>query len=99
MHADGNMVSELSSDLLNKGFALLDNLFKKHGWRLVKNELNWIHYTKFGDETSYFDIKILIDKILVSIPVKNSPFQYNTSFKNYYDASEYIEQRLLDYVQ
>ena len=96
-----NMLSNdsiLNSDIKNKGFAILDNVFKKNGWRLAKNEINWINYTKFGDETSYFDIKISNDKIIVSVPMKNSIYQFVTTFKSYYEASEFIEQKLLDYV-
>jgi hypothetical protein len=87
------------SPLINKGFIIVDALFKQHGWYIVKNEQNWISYTKFGDETSYFDIKFLTNSVVVSVPIKNSPRQYTTSFNNYYDASEYIEQRFLDYIE
>ena len=88
----------LNSEIKNKGFAILDELFKKNGWHLQKNELNWINYTKFGDETSCFDIKISTEKIVVSVPLKNSMYQFVTSFKGYYEASEYVEQKLMDYI-
>ena len=100
MNTNDNMLSNdpiLNSEIKNKGFAILDSTFKQHQWHLIKNELNSICYTKFGDETSYFDIKILQDKIVVSVPIKNSSYQYVTNFKSYYEASEYIEQRLNDY--
>jgi hypothetical protein len=87
----------LNSNIANKGFAILDTKFKERGWHLTKNELNYISYSKFGDETSYFDIKILPDKIVVCVPIKNSAYQYVTSFKGYYEASEYVEQKLIDY--
>ena len=89
----------LNSDIKNKGFVILDEMFKKHGWHMVKNEPNWINYTKFGDETSCFDIKIATDKIIVSVPIKNSIYQFVTTFKGYYEASEYVEQKFLDYIQ
>lgn len=89
----------LNSDLKNKGFAILDEMFKKYGWYLQKNELNWINYTKFGDETSCFDIKISLDKIIVSVPLKNSIYQFVTTFKSYYEASEYIEGKFFDYIK
>jgi len=92
-----NIVKE--SELVNKGFVIIDILFKQSGWHLVKNETNRISYTKFGDESSVFDIKFLSDSVIVSIPIKNSPYQYVTSFNNYYDASVYIEQRLNDYMK
>ena len=87
----------LNSEIKNKGFAILDSIFRENGWHLAKNEMNWINYSKFGDETSYFDIKITNDKIIVSVPLKQSIFQYVTTFKSYYEASEYIEQKFFDY--
>lgn len=101
MNTNDNMLSNdhvFNTQIKNKGFAILDGTFKQHGWHLIKNELNWICYSKFSDETSYFDIKILQDKIVVCVPIKNSSYQYVTNFKGYYEASEYIEQRLNDYI-
>lgn len=89
----------LNSEIKNKGFVILDEMFKKHGWHIVKNEINWINYTKFTDETSYFDIKIATDRIIVSVPIKNSVYQFVTTFKGYYEASEYIEQKFFDYIK
>ena len=88
----------LNSEIKNKGFAILDAIFKQNGWNLIKNEFSWICYTKFGDETSYFDIKIAPDKIIASVPIKNSSYQYVTQFKGYFEASEYVEQKLFDYI-
>lgn len=102
MNANHTMLTSepiINSDIKNKGFLFLDEMFKKHGWNMRKNELNWISYTKFGDETSYFDIKIDNYKITVSVPLKNSLYQYVTTFKSYYAASEYIEQRFFDYIK
>ena len=76
----------------------VDRATKQHQWHLIKNELNWICYTKFGIETNSFDIKILPDKIIVSVPIKNSSYQYVTNFKSYFEASEYIEQKFFDYI-
>jgi hypothetical protein len=101
MNTNDNMLlndSILNSQIKNKGFAILDSTFKQHQWHLIKNELNWICYTKFGIETNSFDIKILPDKIIVSVPIKNSSYQYVTNFKSYFEASEYIEQKFFDYI-
>ena len=87
-----------NNELKNKGFALLDVLFKEHSWHMIKNEMNWLCYTKLGNELDLFDIKINQKSIQVSVPVKNSPFQYVTSFKEYYPASEYVESRFLDFI-
>lgn len=86
------------NELKNNGFVLLDEIFKKHGWHMIKNEVNWVSYTKFGNETDLFDIKINQKSIYVSIPIKNSPFQFVTSFTDYYRATEYIETRFLDFI-
>jgi hypothetical protein len=89
----------LNTNLKNKGFVVLDEMFKKHGWHMQKNELNWINYTKLGDETSCFGIKITPDKIIVSVPLKNSIYQFVTTFNGYYEASEYVEHKFFDYIK
>lgn len=102
MNTHDNMLSTdpvLNSTIANKGFAILDTIFKEKGWHLIKNEVNWICYSKLSDETNHFDIKLLPDKIVVSVPMKNSVYQYVTSFKGYYEASEYVEQKLREYTE
>jgi hypothetical protein len=94
MATTSNMLTE-TSEIKNKGFALVSAVFKEKGWHLVKNELNWICYTKFGHETDVFDIKIDANKIHVSVPLKNSPYNFVTSFTDYFSASEYIENHLI----
>ena len=87
----------VNATINNKGFSILDSIFKQYQWHLVKNDLNFISYTKFGDETNHFDFKILKDKIVVSVPIKNSSYQFVTNFKSYFEASEFAEQKLIDY--
>jgi hypothetical protein len=99
MNTNANLLSNDQNIIKNKGFSILNEIFLQNGWHLAKNEINWISYTKFGDETTLFDIKILNDKISVSIPIKNSVYQFVTSFKSYYEASEYVEQRFYDYIK
>lgn len=101
MNTNSNMITNehISNSIQNKGFAILDELFKQNGWSLVKNDMNWINYTKLGDETSNFNIRITKDKIIVSVPLKNSIYQFVTTFNNYYDASEYIEEKFYDYIR
>ena len=101
MTVAANISAYLSVDdtqIKNKGFLLLDSMFKEHGWHIVKNEMNWICYTKVGNETDIFDIKIDPKLVHVSIPIRNSTFQYNCSFTDYFQASEYIEARFFDYI-
>jgi len=91
--------SILNCELKNKGFVLLDALFKKHQWHLIKNEFNWIIYSKFGHETEFFEIKLDATTVYVSIPIKNSQFQYRTTFKDYFQASEYVEERFIEFIK
>jgi len=101
MSSNDNMLSNqttiLKTEIKNKGFFLLDEMFKTNGWHMTKNEMNWVSYTKAGNETEFFDIKIDQNKVYVSVPIKNSIFQYTTSFKDYFTASEYVEQRFKDF--
>jgi len=87
-----------NSELKNKGFLFLDSMFRENGWMVIKNDINWICFTKPGFEIEYFEIKIDTSKIYVSIPIRNSIFQYKTSFKDYFTASEYIEERFKDFI-
>jgi hypothetical protein len=101
MTTNANMLSNnetiLNTEITNKGFYLLDQMFKENGWYLCKNKMNYISYTHLGHETDLFEIKIDTNYIHVGIPIKNSPFQYSTKFNNYFQASEYIEARFLDF--
>ena len=63
-----------------------------------KKELNLIEYRKSNYEIDYFQIKIDKTNVNVSVPIKNTPYQYKTSFTNYYDASEYIEKHFNDFI-
>lgn len=92
-----NKETILNTEIKNKGFAILDQMFKQNGWHLCKNEMNYICYTKFGNEPDVFEIKIDATNVHIGIPIKNSRFQYNTSFNDYFQASEYVEARFLDY--
>jgi len=94
-----NNESILNTEIKNKGFALLDKTFEENGWHLIKNEMNYICYTSFGNETDFFEIKIDAKNIQVSIPLKNSTFQYTTIFKDYFQASEYLEARFFDFIE
>ena len=66
-----NKDSLLNTEIKNKGFFLLDEMFKTNGWHMTKNEMNWICYTKTGNETEFFDIKLDQKKVYVNIPIKN----------------------------
>ena len=86
-----------NSVIQNKRFSILHDTLTQNGWKLVVNEMYWINYTKEGDETSYFDIQVTQNKIMVSVPIKNSIYQYTTSFTSYYEASEFLEKKMYEY--
>lgn len=101
MNSNDNMLfcsTTNTSELKNKGFLFLDLMFKENGWITIKNEVDWVCFSKPGFETEYFEIKIDSSKIYVSIPLRNSIFQYKTSFKDYFTASEYIEERFNEFI-
>ena len=99
MSTNDNMLTTVTptAEIKNKGFILLDSLFKENGWHMTKNEMNLIEYNKQGQESDFFQIKLDQKNVYVSVPIKNSPYQYKTSFINYFDASEYVEKRFKDY--
>lgn len=86
------------NNIVNKGFIILDALFTENGWNIIINEPNWIVYTKFGHETECFEIKIDKLSVSVSIPLKNIPFQYVSTFTDYFQASEYTEARFKEFI-
>jgi hypothetical protein len=92
-------INDINLNIKNKGFLLLDILFKEKGWTLSKNELNLIEYKRsdFAD-LDYFEIRIDKYKVNVSVPIKYTPYQYKTSFDNYYNAIEYVEKRFKDFI-
>jgi hypothetical protein len=89
---------EQSTVIKNKGFADLDALFTENGWHKVKNESDHIIFTKFGRETDQFEIRLNRTEVHVVVPLKSSSFAYTTSFKNYFEASDYMEERFNQFI-
>ncbi len=87
----------MQSLIINKGFIILEEQFLKFGYHFVINEKDHILFQKKGNDYDFFEIRILNDKIFVSIPIKKSRFQYKTHFISYYEASEYVEMQLLNF--
>ncbi len=94
-----NTEQTLEQTIVNKGLIPVDSLFKTNGWHLTNNNFEHITYTKFGFETEFFEIKLDKNNIYVSIPLKKIPYQYKTSFTNYFLATEYIEEKFLDFIK
>ena len=83
----------------NNGFLLIDTFFTKHNWHKTKNETNRVSYTRLGDETTVFDINVDKTTICVSVPLKNSPYQYLAYFKDYFTVATYVERRFFDFIE
>ena len=95
---DGCAVLSEQQNIKNKGFALLDEIFKGNGWILSNNEFDAISYVKVGHEIDSFDIEIDNNKIYVCVPLKNSDYKYQIAFTDYFTASEYVEMRFKDFI-
>lgn len=90
---------EQNNVLVNKAFSALGihELFIQNGWDISINKNDRISFYKRGFELSIFDIEIQKNKIYVSVPIRNSPFQYKTSFTDYTTAFDYIEKKFYDF--
>lgn len=75
----------------------LNGVFKNHGWHIKQNDDECISYTKMGQETDIFEIRMDKKMVYVSVPVKNSPYQYRTIFHNLQHASDFVESRFYDF--
>jgi hypothetical protein len=84
--------------MFNKLNKDLNNLFKNNGWHSIKNSENWIMFTKVEHETEFFEIKEDKNSIYVSIPLKNSVYQYKKKFNNYLVAYEFVEERFKEFI-
>lgn len=86
----GNTIININSEL-----SLLNKLFKSNGWQIEHSDelSDDIMYSKPGNETEFFKIELNNNKIYVSVPLKNSNFQYKTKIDNYYSAIKYIESK------
>ena len=82
-----------------------EQFLSKH-WQLVTNKVDHLVFKKENNNYDYFEIKIDVQdnntnnnstRISVSIPLRNSQYQYGTHFNNYFDATEFIEQHLQNY--
>ena len=99
-----NMLSDNSTTIINinNEFKLLNNLFKSNGWEQIENNdklSEHITYSKKGNETEFFEITLDNNNIYVSIPLKNSDFQYRTKFIDYYSAIKYTENKFIYFIE
>ena len=95
MTITANTLSENTIININNELHLLNELFKSNGWKSEhsNNLSDYIMYSKPGNETEFFKIALNNNIIYVSVPLKNSTFQYKTKFDNYYSAIKYTESK------
>lgn len=98
-----NMLSENDTIInINNELNSLTELFKHNGWTKIKNNDNLaehITYSKEGNETEFFKIELNNNIIYVSVPLKNSTFQYKTKFADYYSAIKYTESKFHYFIE
>ena len=82
----------------NVGFKQATETFTNAGWNLVENEKNRVTFKRPEDVYDEFKMRATDANIEVVIPMPNSPVAYCTRFSNYYEASDYIISRLIDYI-
>ncbi len=92
----GNTIININNEL-----NLLNKLFKSNGWKFEDSDKlsDHIIYSKPGNETEFFKIAVDNNKIYVSVPLKNSTFQYKTKFDNYYSAIKYTESKFNYFIE
>lgn len=96
-----NMLSGNTIININNELKLLNELFKCNGWQQIENNdklSDHIMYSKQGNETEFFKIALDNNIIYVSVPLKNSEFQYKTKFVDYYSAIKYTESKFYYFI-
>jgi len=83
---------------MNKGFIQIAEKFDSIGWNCVEDTQGSIIYVNPNSKYDEFKIRATKDEIEVVIPLPNSPVAYCTKFSSYFDASEYVQSRLDDYL-
>jgi hypothetical protein len=81
------------------------DLLNKMGYKLTAADSKYegvtscLRFVKPGYETEFFEIRGFENgKYDVSAPLRNSVYQYRTSFVNYDDALDYMESKFKDYI-
>jgi len=96
----GDMLTENRIININNELKILHNLFKSNGWQIDTADKisESIIYSKEGNETEFFKIEVNNNNVYVSVPLKNSTFQYKAKFDNYYSAIKYTESKFYYYI-
>jgi len=84
-----------SNVLLNKQFVIFDEIFSHDDWVLAENSYDRVVYSKQGFELDVFSIKLDASNIYISVPLKNSDFNYAIKFTDFSLAYDYVERNVL----
>jgi hypothetical protein len=76
---------------------MIDEFLIENGWHRIKNEYESVIYTKKGHETDLFEMSVDKNYVYVTIPLRNSSYQFRTKFNDYFQATEYMEGRFRDF--
>jgi len=83
----------------NKGFNPIHQHFINSDWELTKNEDTKLIYSNKNNPYDEFLISVEMDHIIISAPMPNSNMAYRSSVKTYWDASEYLQSHLENYIK
>lgn len=80
----------------NPVFSSLVPLFSQHNWIMSKNEENEIVFKKRGGLNMYIEFFENRNNINVTVPLRNSVYQYRVVFNTYDEAYVYVETHVND---
>lgn len=83
----------------NLDFIYVDNKLRSYGWIMLINEERHLAYGFPGDDLEYYDIEIYDDKVYVSFPLKNIPYQCHLWLESVDDTVMYIERHLESFMK
>lgn len=77
----------------------MDSMFTNNGWYPIQKDTNRLSYTKKGNETDVFDIAVVgPTNVRVGVPMKNSTYQFVTTFKDCMEANTYVKSRFYEFI-
>jgi|TARA_Y100000768_G_C23927525_1_gene658315 hypothetical protein len=97
-------MNELEHELIskcpkNKGFKIVHDKFLENNFELTRNEDRALVYSNKNNQYDEFQIRVDMDQIVLSIPIINSNYSFRSTHKNYWDASEFLQMHLENYIK
>lgn len=80
------------SPVKNLEFIYVDNKLRSSGWVMLINEERHLAYAYPGEDLEYYDIEIFTDKVYVSFPLKNIPYQCHLWLDSVEETVMYMER-------